>query len=91
MDPYSPQQNGVMERRNRIIVEMARCTLKSMQVPETLWDEAVCNVVYILNRVTTKALDAVTRYQVWIGRKPNIKHLRVFGCVAHMRVTGGHL
>jgi hypothetical protein len=39
--PYSPQQNGVVERRNQTIVEMARCMLKSMKMPSVFWAEAV--------------------------------------------------
>ena len=70
---------------------MAKSSLKSMQVPETLWGEAVCNVLYILNYVTTRALENSTPYQMWTGRKPNIEHVKVFGCVAHMKVTGTHL
>jgi len=43
--PYSPQQNGVVERRNQTVIEMARCMLKTMQVPSELWGEAVCTAV----------------------------------------------
>ncbi|KAI3510533.1 hypothetical protein L1887_17599 [Cichorium endivia] len=89
--PYSPQQNGVVERRNRTVVEMARSILKSMHVPETLWGEAVRHAVYVLNRVTTKALNDATPYEMWTGRKPQVDHLRVFGCIAHARATGSHL
>lgn len=61
-----------------------------MQVPDVLWGEAVHNAVYILNRVTTEALEEATPYQMWTGRKPNIVHLRVFGCIAHAKVKTGH-
>ncbi|GJX91101.1 putative RNA-directed DNA polymerase [Tanacetum coccineum] len=47
--PYSPQQNGVVERRNRSVIEMARSMMKSMEVPDTLWGEAVRQAVYIQN------------------------------------------
>ena len=47
--PYSPQQNGVVERRNQTVVEMVRCMLKAMQVPSAFWGEAVCTAVYVLN------------------------------------------
>lgn len=89
--PYSPQQNGVVERRNRTVIEMARSMLNSMHVPDMLWGEAVRHAVYILNRVSTKALKESTPYETWAGRKPNIEHMRVFGCVAHMKIVGGHL
>ena len=53
---YSPQQNGVMERRNRTLVEMVRCNLKTMKMPDVLWGEAVSQSVYVLKRAHTKAL-----------------------------------
>ncbi|GJT98735.1 putative RNA-directed DNA polymerase [Tanacetum coccineum] len=89
--PYSPQQNGVVERRNRTVLEMVRCNLKTMSMPDVLWGEAVTHSVYVLNRAHTKALKESTPYEMWTGRKPHVGHLRVFGCVAHMRVAKGHL
>ncbi|KAI3684116.1 hypothetical protein L6452_33335 [Arctium lappa] len=87
--PYSPQQNGVVERRNRMVIEMARSMMKYMKVPEVLWGEAIRQAVYILNRVSTKALNDKTPYEAWSGKRPNIGHLRVFGCVAHSKVLRG--
>lgn len=89
--PYSLQQNGVMERRNRTVLEMVRSSLKFMKVPNVLWGEAVSYIVYVLNRVNTKALKDTTPYEVWTGRKPPVEHLRVFGCVGHMRVSKSYL
>jgi transposase InsO family protein len=60
--PYSPQPNGVVERRNQTVVEMARCMLKSMQVPSEFWGEAVCTTVYILNRSPTRTLNNKTPF-----------------------------
>ena len=54
--PYSPQQNGVIERRNQTVMAMARCLLKARGVPSTFWGEAVSTAVFILNRSPTKAL-----------------------------------
>lgn len=85
--PYSPQQNGVVERRNRTVMEMVRSIMKSMDVPDVLWGEAVNHSVYVLNRIATKALNSKTPYEQWTGRKPNINHIRVFGCVAHVKIT----
>jgi hypothetical protein len=86
--PYSPQQNGVVERRNQTVVEMARCMLKSMAMPAMFWGEAVKCAVYILNRAPTRSLNGVTPYEAWNRRKPTVEHLRTFGCVAHMKKTG---
>ncbi|GJT47209.1 zinc finger, CCHC-type containing protein [Tanacetum coccineum] len=65
--------------------------MKRMKVPDCLWGEAVRNAVYVLNRVTTKALHNSTPYQMWTGYKPSIGHIRVFGCVAHVKLVSGHL
>lgn len=48
--PYSPQQNGVVERRNRTLLEMTRSILKHMSVPNYLWGEAVKHATYLINR-----------------------------------------
>jgi hypothetical protein len=86
--PYTPQQNGVVERRNQTTVEMARCLLKSMGVPATFWGEAVKTAVYLLNRAPTRSVDGMTPYEAWHGRKPAVHHLRTFGCVAHVKRLG---
>lgn len=88
---YSPLQNGIVERRNRTVLEMVRSNLKAMSIPAVLWGEAVNHAVYVLNRVCTKALKESTLYKMWTGRKPNVSHLRVFGCLAHMMIAKNHL
>ena len=70
------------------MVEMARCLLKSMRVPSIFWGEAVRTAVYILNRSPTKALNKKTPYEAWHGKKPKVSHLRIFGCVAHVKRVG---
>ncbi|KAI4387537.1 hypothetical protein MLD38_005363 [Melastoma candidum] len=85
---YSPQQNGVVERRNQTVVEMARCLLKSMIVPGMFWGEAVKTAVYLLNRAPTRSVQGMTPYEAWHKRKPSVHHLRTFGCVAHVKNLG---
>lgn len=80
---YTPQQNGVAERKNRTIMEMARSMLKAKQLPNEYWAEAVACSVYILNRCPTKEVINKTPEGAWSKRKHNIAHLRVFGCVAY--------
>jgi len=86
--PYTPQQNGVVERRNRTVVEMARCLLKSKGVPGEFWGEAVTTAVYLLNRAQTKSLQGRTPYEAWYNKKPRVHHLRTFGCVVHVKQAG---
>ncbi|KAJ4751816.1 polyprotein [Rhynchospora pubera] len=85
--PYTPQQNGVAERKNRTVVEMARSMLKSKGLPNQLWAEAVATTVYILNLSPTKAVLNQTPFEAWFERKPSVAHLRVFGCIAYTLIS----
>lgn len=89
--PYSPQQNGVVERRNQTILEMVRSMMKSKKMPGKYWGEAVQTAVYILNRAPTKSVEGMTPYEAWHGRVPKVHHLRVFGCLAHIKDVTPHL
>lgn len=89
--PYTSQQNGVVERRNRTVVAMGRSLLKQMELPLVLWGEAIRHAVYLLNRLPTRSMNERTPYEAWKGEKPNISHVKVFGCLAHMKTTGTHI
>lgn len=84
--PYTPEQNGVAERKNRTVVEMARSMLKARGVPNRFWCEAVATAVYILNVSPTKAVMNMTPLEAWRGKKPYVSHLRIFGCIAYALV-----
>lgn len=83
-----PTTNGVVERRNQTVVEMARCMLKSMSMPTFFRAKAVRTAIYLLNRAPTRSLDGVTPYEAWHGRKPAVHHLRTFGCTVHVKNIG---
>lgn len=89
--PYTPQQNGVVERRNRTLMEMTRSILKHMLVPNYLWGEAIRQSTYLLNRIATRALKDKTPYEAFRSKKPNINHLRTFGCIGYAKVETPHL
>lgn len=76
--PYTPQQNCVIERHNRTLMKMARWLIQS-KLPETFWAEAVNAAAYIRNRCPTRSLGGKTPFELWNGRKPNVKHFREFG------------
>lgn len=61
-----------------------------MHLPAKMWAEAVRNSIYILNRLPTRALTGRTPYEAWIKRKPEIGHVRVFGCLAYMKTPSVH-
>ncbi|KAL1189088.1 Retrovirus-related Pol polyprotein from transposon TNT 1-94 [Cardamine amara subsp. amara] len=83
--PYTPQQNGVVERRNRTLMEMARSILKHMHMPNYLWGEAIRHSTYLLNRVVTRALKEKTPYEMFRDKRPSIDHIRIFGCIAYAK------
>lgn len=82
MAAYTPQQNGIAERKNRSLMNMARCMLLEMSVPRSFWPEAVQYDVHILNRSPSAALENITPEEKWSQHKPSVEHLRIFGCVA---------
>ncbi|WVZ61109.1 hypothetical protein U9M48_011031 [Paspalum notatum var. saurae] len=89
--PYTPQQNGVVERRNQTIMGMARSMMKAMALPGWFWGEAVTTAVFILNRASTRSVDGKTPFKVWYGYKPPMHYFRTFGCMAHVKTAGKHL
>jgi len=78
--PRTPQQNGVVERKNRSLEELARTLLNATDLPKYLWADAVSTTCYVLNRLVIRPILKKTLYKLLKGRKPNIFHLKVFGC-----------
>lgn len=59
-------------------------------MPSNLWREAVRHSIYVLNRLPTRALSGITPYEAWNEKKPDLSHLRTFGCVAHIKIPSVH-
>lgn len=89
--PYTPQQNGVVERRNRTLLDMVRSIQKHMKFPNYLWGEAVSYATYIINRAATRVIKNKTPYELFKGKKPSIEHLQIFGCIGYAKVDSQHL
>ena len=79
--PYTPQQNGVSEKRNIYIMEMTRCMLHDKELPKKFWAGAISIVVFLQNRLPTKALKNKTPFEAWYSYKPSFNFLKVFDCV----------
>ena len=72
----SLNQNGVGERRNQTLMDMVRSMRSNTKLPQYLWFEALKTVVYILNRVPTKAVPKMP-FELFKGWKPSLRHIRV--------------
>ena len=77
--PKTPQQNGVVGRKNRVIQEMARVMLLNKDIPQKFWVEAVNTSYHIGNRIFFQVGTKKTSYEIWKEKKPMVKYLRVFG------------
>ncbi|GJZ25882.1 zinc finger, CCHC-type containing protein [Tanacetum coccineum] len=83
--PYTPQQNGISERKNRVLKEMVNSMLSYSGLSQGFWGEAMLTACYLLNRVPNKR-NRITPYELWTKRKPNLNYLRVWGCRAVVRL-----
>ncbi|GJY74752.1 retrotransposon protein, putative, ty1-copia subclass [Tanacetum coccineum] len=79
--PYTPQHNGVSERRNRTLLDMVRSMMSQTTLLKSFWDYALETAARILNMVPTKKVEK-TPYEVWHGQAPKLSYLKVWGCEA---------
>ncbi|WVZ51944.1 hypothetical protein U9M48_003041 [Paspalum notatum var. saurae] len=89
--PYTPPQNGVVEHKNRTLVEMAQTMLDEHRTPRRFWAEVVNTACYIANRIFLRAFLGKTSFELRFGRQPSVKHLRAFGCRCFVLKKAGHL
>jgi hypothetical protein len=78
--PCVPQQNGVMEQKNRTLVEMARMMLDEHRTPRSFWTDAISTTCYISNLIFLRSILHLTPFELRFGRKPSVSHFRPFGC-----------
>jgi hypothetical protein len=88
--PYEPQQNGVAERRNHTLMDMVCNMLSNSTLPLSFWMEALKTDAHIINHVPSKSVSK-TPYELWIGRKPSINYLHVWGCPAEAKIFNSQL
>lgn len=85
--PYTPEQNGCCERENRTIVETARTMMHAHEnLPQGLWAEMINSAAYILNRTGPSSVEGKSPQELWTGKKPNLKHLRIIGCTCYAHI-----
>jgi hypothetical protein len=83
--PRTPQQNGVVERQNRSVQQMARSMMNEKNIAQTYWVEAIHTVVHILNKSHLRPQSDKTPYELWFGRPASIKHFKVFGSKCYIK------
>jgi transposase InsO family protein len=86
---YTPQQNGVVERKNRTLIDMARTMLGEFKTPERFWSEAVNTACHAINRLYLHRLLKKPSYELLTGNKPNVSYFHVFGSKCYILVKKG--
>jgi transposase InsO family protein len=84
--PHNPQQNGVVERKNRSIEETAKSLLNDQGLSMFLWGEASMTKIYVQNRIPHRILKDMTPEEAFSGKKPNVENLRIFGCPVYSHI-----
>jgi hypothetical protein len=84
--PYYPQQNGVVERKNITIMEAVKTMIHDQDLPLHLWEEATRTTVYVQNKLSHSALGFKTPEEMFSGKKPEVIHLKIFGCPVFVHI-----
>jgi hypothetical protein len=78
--PYAPQQNGIVERKNQTLIDMARTMLDEYKTPNIFWCDAINIACHAINRLYLHKKLKKTSYELLTGNKPKVSYFRVFGC-----------
>jgi transposase InsO family protein len=86
---YTPQQNGIVERKNMALIHMARTMLGEYKTLERFWSEAVNTTCHAINRLYLHCLLKKTSYKLLTSNKPNVSYFHVFGRKCYILVKKG--
>ena len=81
-----PRQNGIVERKNRHIMEVARAMMNEKNLPKSYWEEAANTVIYLMNRCTTSAVHDITPHGKFFRKKPDLSHVYIFNSIAYVHI-----
>jgi hypothetical protein len=85
--PYNPKQNGVAERKNRTIMEAVKTMIHDQDLPMHFWAGATRTTVYVQNILSHSALGFKTPEEMFSGKKPEVSHLKIFGCPVFVHIS----
>nr|ADK92880.1 retrotransposon 4 protein [Hypericum perforatum] len=86
---YTPQQNGVAERKNRHLLNVARAMMFKMNVKKRFWSDAVLTACHLINRIPSATTSGLAPIEILLNKKPDLSYLRVFGCCCFVHVPAG--
>ena len=81
-----PQQNGDVERAHRTLGDMITAMLAEANLPSQFWFHCLMSVIHVVNRCPTSALSGKTPHEAWYNKKPDVSHIRVWGCLAYVHI-----
>jgi hypothetical protein len=83
--PYSPQSNGITERKNRTLTDLVNAMLETTRLSKEWWREAILTACLVLNHVPLKNKE-VTPFEEWEKKRLTLSYLRTWGCIAKVSV-----
>ncbi|KAL2253435.1 UNVERIFIED_CONTAM: Retrovirus-related Pol polyprotein from transposon RE1 [Sesamum indicum] len=88
---YTPQQNGVVERKHRFLLDIARSIMFQSSFPRRFWGDAILSATYLVNRFPTAVLGWKTPYEILYQKVPSYEHLKTIGCLCFAIKPSPHL